>query len=163
MPSSKTATRKHEPEPVHRWGGTVCLDFANSFDWSADDAPLVESDVLRDVADVRRWGRRLGIYGPRAPMIDDAELEAIHALRLAVHRSFAAYARAGDPEPSDLERVRSDYSRAVAAGRLAERDGVLRFEWRPGDPRRLRFAIATDAVALLGDPELLGRVKRCPG
>src|SRR5215211_3915103 len=163
MASGKRATRKHEPETVHLWGGALCLDFANSVDWSGDDEPLVGSDVLTDADDVRRWAHRLGIDGAPAPAIDDAELDAIHALRLAVHRSFAAHARGGKPQPCDLERVRTDYAQAVGAGRLAERGGALRFEWPPGDPRRLRFAIATDAVALLGAPQLLRRVKRCPG
>ena len=163
MTSGKSPTRKHEPETVHLWGGTLCLDFANSVDWSGDDEPLDDSDVLKDGDDVRRWAQRVGIYGARAPAVDEAELEAIHGLRLAVHRSFAAHARGGKPRPCELERVRIDYAHAVAAGRLAERGDALRIEWPPGDPRRLRFAIATDAVALLGDAELLRRVRRCPG
>lgn len=96
-------------------------------------------------------------------MIDASELDAIQTLRLAVHRSFAAQTRGEKPPPKDLDRIRADYADAVAAGRLVERGGAVRFTWPAGDPRRLRYAIATDAVALLGDPDLLRRVKRCPG
>src|ERR671923_145608 len=76
MTSGKSPTRKHEPETVHLWGGTLCLDFANSVDWSGDDEPLDDSDVLRDGDDVRRWAQRVGIYGARAPAVDDAALDA---------------------------------------------------------------------------------------
>jgi predicted RNA-binding Zn ribbon-like protein len=36
-------------------------------------------------------------------------------------------------------------------------------DWAAADPRRIRFAVAVDAVALLADPERLGRVRGCPG
>jgi predicted RNA-binding Zn ribbon-like protein len=162
--SSKTRTRKHEPETTHLWGGALCLDFANSVDWTSGDEPLTpESDVLRDEEDVRRWGRRLGLFGVRAPTIDATELAAIHALRVAVHRSFAAVARDLKPAAADLDRVRGDFAEATAAGRLAAHDGAWQLSWPAGEPRRLRFAVAADAVGLLGSAERVGRVKRCPG
>ena len=161
--SGKTRTREHEPETTHLWGGTLCLDFANSVDWSSSDEPLTESDVLRDADDVRRWGRRLGLFGSRAPTIGAAEVAAIHGLRVAIHRSFAALARDVYPPIADTERIRDDFAEAAAAGRLASEDGSWRLTWPARDPRRLRFAVASDAAELLGSAERLDRVKRCPG
>jgi predicted RNA-binding Zn ribbon-like protein len=85
-----------------------------------------------------RWGRRLGLTGARAPKADDDELAAAHALRAALHAAFAAIAGGATP-PS-------------AALRLPARD-----------PRRVRFAVAADAITLLGDPQRLARVRLCPG
>src|SRR5919201_3369593 len=161
MPSSSKAhTRKHEPETTHLWGGTLCLDFANSVDWTSSDEPLTpESDVLRDEDDARRWGRRLGLFGSRAPTIDATELAAIHGLRVALYRSFAAVTRDLKPAQADVERVRRDFAEAAAAGRMAAHDGTWQLSWPAGEPRRLRFAVARDAVELLGSTERLGRIK----
>jgi predicted RNA-binding Zn ribbon-like protein len=41
--------------------------------------------------------------------------------------------------------------------------GGVRFEWRATDPRRVRLAVAADAVALLADAARLERLRRCPG
>ena len=53
---------------------------------------------------------------------------------------------------------------AAAAGALvAAGDGAWRLQWPAADPRRIRFAVAVDAVALLADEGRLARVRRCPG
>jgi predicted RNA-binding Zn ribbon-like protein len=54
------------------------------------------------------------------------------------------------------------FADAAADGRLAAHDGTWQLSWLAADPRRLRFAVARDAVGLLGSAERLGRVKRCP-
>jgi predicted RNA-binding Zn ribbon-like protein len=153
------------PETIKLWGGALCLDFANSVDWSEDDEPLSPAtDALTSPAALGRWGRRLGTVGGRPPAIGDEELEAALALRLVLHRTFSALAAGDRPRRADLEALARAHAEAAGAGRLApDADGGWRLRWPSGDPRAIRFAVAVDAVALLADPARLARVHRCPG
>ena len=50
------------PETTPLRGGRLCLDFANTVDWTAAGMPLDEdTDVLRTPGELVRWGRRLGL------------------------------------------------------------------------------------------------------
>lgn len=156
--------RKVEPETTHLWGGSLCLDFANSVDWSEQDEPLApDTDVLREPDDLTRWAQRVGILGSRPPHIDQAELRAARALRLAIYRIFAAGARSQKPPAKALERVAVEHAAAASAGRLTAGAGAWRLGWPDDDPRRVRFAVTIDALAILVDPDRLARVRRCPG
>jgi len=156
------------PETINLLGGVLCLDFANSVDWSRGEhvAPHA-TDVLVDGATVGRWGRRLGIWHPvdtPAPAVDAAEVARIRVLRDALHRLLAAIASGGAPAAGDLGLLAASYRDAVDTGLgLAPRDGAYRFEPPVESPRRLRHAVALDAVALLGEARRLGRVRLCPG
>jgi predicted RNA-binding Zn ribbon-like protein len=141
----------------------VCLDFANSVDWSEQDETLAAEDVLRDPQDLKRWGKRLGIFSPRVAAIDEDELRATHALRRAIYHTFAALARGGPPPRQALEQIAVDHAAAANAGALRMTDDVCRLEWCLTDPRRVRFIVAVDTLALLADPDRLSRVRRCPG
>jgi predicted RNA-binding Zn ribbon-like protein len=110
-----------------------------------------------------RWGRRLGVVGARAPKADEGELAAAHDLRRALHATFVAIARGVKPRPATLEVLTATHADAVAAGRLARRDGAWALDWPAGDPRRVRYAVAVDAMTLLGDAPRLARVRLCPG
>jgi len=154
------------PETIKLWGGALCLDFANSVDWSPAGEPLASAtDALSSPRALARWGRRLGVArGRRLPAVDDAELAAALALRLVVHRIFSALAEGGRPAPGDVEALARDHAAATEAGRLAAAgDGAWRLQWPAADPRGIRFAVAVDAVALLADAARLARVHRCPG
>jgi predicted RNA-binding Zn ribbon-like protein len=154
------------PETIKLRGGTLCLEFANSVDWTADDEPKSPAtDALLTPPDLARWGRRLGVLaGRRLPTVSREELDAARALRLALHRLFSALAHDRDPEAADLALLATIHADAAAAGRLARaEDDAWRLEWPASDPRRIRFAVAVDAVALLDDPARLARVHRCPG
>jgi predicted RNA-binding Zn ribbon-like protein len=149
------------PETIHLWGGALCLDFANSVDWSEDARPLEGTDALTEPHALARWGRRLGL-------LDDAtithdELAAAHALRRALHLTFAAIARGEEPPPDAVEAVRATHAAAAADAHLVEREGAWTLEWGLDDPRRVRFVVAVDALALLRDARRLRRVRRCPG
>jgi predicted RNA-binding Zn ribbon-like protein len=97
-------------------------------------------------------------------LVDDDELQAARALRLVAHRVFSALAQGRRPRRADLDVLASDQAAAAGAARLAPAsDGTWRMEWPAADPDRIRFAVAVDAVALLGDPGRLARVRRCPG
>jgi predicted RNA-binding Zn ribbon-like protein len=149
------------PETIKLQGGSLALDFANSVDWTEDDAELPATDALLDPDSLERWGARLGVAGkPGGP----EELELARGLRTALHHIFSALARGQEPDPFTLSRLRFAYAQAVAAGTLSPReDGGFGLSWRDDEPRRVRFAVAADAVALLADPARIGRLHRCPG
>jgi predicted RNA-binding Zn ribbon-like protein len=152
---------KSKPETIHLFGGRLCLDFANTVDWSPDGEPIAD-DVLLAPDELARWGRRLGVLDGE-PEIAARELAAARRLRAALHAMFAAVAEGADPPPAARERIAHDHAEAAGAARLALRDGAWRLEWPASEPRRVRFAVVVDAVALLADPERLARVHRCPG
>ena len=152
------------PEAIHLWGGSLCLDLVNSVDYDARDRPLPEHEALAAPADIARWARRLGVTrGRRLLRVDDAEHAAALALRASLYAALAAVARGDRPPPAALAHVAREHAEATAAARLVPRDGAWRPEWAATDPRRVRFAVVTDAVALLADGERLGRLRRCPG
>jgi len=149
------------PDSVKLLGNALCLDFANSVDWSADGEP-VKDEVLSSPDDLRRWGQRLGL-GDSAP--DAAELRRVHMLREALHNAFAAIAHGDEPAPAALDRIARDHAEAARAATLTRDapDAAWHLSWPASEPRRARFAVVTDAVALLGDVERLARVRHCPG
>jgi predicted RNA-binding Zn ribbon-like protein len=145
-------------------GGTLCLDLANSHDWTESGETLgPENDALREPSELTAWGRRLSVLGRSSRTPGEDELEAVHALRLAVYAVFAAIAAEQQPPGEALELIAREHAEAIAAGRLAERDRAWRLRFPAGDPTSVRHAVADDAVRLLADPEALDRVRRCPG
>jgi predicted RNA-binding Zn ribbon-like protein len=153
------------PESIPLWGGTLCLDFANSVDWSSADeyVDADRTDVLRSVETLARWGRRVGLLGDEVTATSPAELARARALRDAVYRLFAAVSRHEEPVGADIELLMRGYQEAVDQASLAARDGHYQLDWSAADPRRSRYAVATDAIKLLQDPDRLKRVTRCPG
>jgi predicted RNA-binding Zn ribbon-like protein len=152
---------KVTPESIKLQGGAPSLDFANSVDWTEDDEPIAATDALLEPDSLDRWGARLGIAGrPSGP----DELELARALRTALHAIFSAVAREEPPDEFSLARLRFAYAQAVANGTLTPReDGGFGLEWSVEEFRRVRFAVAADAVDLLRDPARLTRLHRCPG
>jgi predicted RNA-binding Zn ribbon-like protein len=145
-------------------GGALCLDFANSVDWSAADEPLTPAtDALVEPDDLIRWGRRLGLTSGRPPKAGAEELAAAHDLRRALRAIFAAVAHGEPPPRRALDLLTATHAAAAAAGRLVRGDDAWTLEWPARDPRRVRFAVAVDAIALLGDLQRLARVRLCPG
>ena len=133
--------------------------------WGEDDEPLGgDTDAVTAPDELVRWARRLGVLTTDpAPSVDARELHAALALRRAIYVTFAALAR-GDAPPRDaLAQLERTHAAAVAAAQLVGRDGAWALDWPAGDPRRVRFAVCTDAVALLGDERRVARVRRCPG
>ena len=149
------------PESIKLQGGALSVDFANSVDWTQDEQELAATDALLEADSLDRWGRRLGVAGKPGGA---EELELARGLRTALHHIFTALARGQEPDQFSLARLRFAYAQAVAAGRLVPReDGGFGLDWREDEPRRVRFAVAADAVALLADRARLARLHRCPG
>ena len=145
-------------------GGRLCLDFANTHDWSESGETLgPENDALRVPSELTTWGRRLGVLrrGSKAP--SEAELARVHDLRRAIYAVFAAITEERQPPGDAMEVIVRSHAEAVQAGALAEHDGAWRLRFPATDPASVRRAVADDAVRLLADPEDLDRVRRCPG
>jgi predicted RNA-binding Zn ribbon-like protein len=150
--------RKVVPETIKLRGGRLSLDFANSVDWTAEHEPVGVEEAITTPDELVRWGVRLGVPSGEA---SPGELAAALSLREALHLAFAAIAHG--EEPPSLALIASQHAEAVAAAQLAPRDGAFVLDWPQDDPRRVRFAVVVDAVALLADPERLARVRQCPG
>jgi predicted RNA-binding Zn ribbon-like protein len=153
------------PETVHLWGETLCLDYANSGDWSPEDEQVdpEQTDVLRTEDMLGRWGRRLGLLGDDAEPASAAELRRARALRDAVYRLFSSISRDQEPARKDLEVLMGNYIEAVKHASLLSGEAFYKIDWPARDPRRIRYAVATDAIAVLQDPSRQKRVSRCPG
>ena len=139
---------------------TLCLDYANSVEWSSEDEHV---DVLRTADVLGRWGRRLDLLSDDAEPASAPELCRARALRDAVYRLFSSISRDHEPARKDLEVLMSNYVEAVKHASLLAGADIYELDWLARDPRRIRYAVATDAIALLQDPSRLKRVSRCPG
>jgi predicted RNA-binding Zn ribbon-like protein len=137
------------------------LDFANTAEWTCKQEIVERFDVLLEPHSLERWGARAGLAGGA---VGPGELELARSLRAELHSIFSALARGDQPEQRALERLRTDYVQAVAAGTVTRGEGG-RFElrWSPTETRGVRFAVAVDAFALLADMARLARLRRCPG
>ena len=155
-------TKTTSPDTIRLLGGRLCLDFANSVDWTEDAAPFEpeSTDALTTPDRLARWGRRMGLV-PAGAQTDEDELARARELRDAVYRIFAA----GEPAERDLAVLLRSHAEGVASGELAAAGDAAgwRLTWPTSDPRRIRWAVAADAVELGADPADLTRVHRCPG
>ena len=139
---------------------TLCLDYANSVEWSSEDEHV---DVLRTEDMLGCWGRRVGLISDDAKSVSAAELRRARALRDAVYRLFSSIGRDQEPAGEDLDVLMSNYNEAVERASLVAGEDIYELDWPGRDPRSIRYAVATDAIALLQDPGRLRRVSRCPG
>ena len=150
------------PESIKLQGGALSIDFANSRRLDRGRA----GDRRRPTRCSSRTRSTAGARASRSPASPGGpeELELARGLRTALHQIFSALAREQEPDEFSLSRLRFAYAQAVAAGTLAPReDGGFGLDWRADEPRRVRFAVAADAVALLADPARIARLHRCPG
>src|SRR6185436_492970 len=60
-----TTRGKVTPESLPLRGGRLCLDFANTVDWTADGEPLPggRTEALATPRELVRWGQRLELVG----------------------------------------------------------------------------------------------------
>ena len=153
------------PETIHLWGGRLCLDYANSVDWSHDDEHVdpEQTDVLRTEDMLGAWGRRLALLSGGVKPPSAAELERARALRDTVYRVVSSISRDQKPAKKDLGVLMSNYKEAVEHASLLVGESFCQLDWPAREPRRVRYAVAADTVALLQDPGRLQRVSRCPG
>src|SRR5947208_8835881 len=107
---------------------TLCLDYANSVEWSSEDE---HPDVLRTSDVLGRWGRRLGLLSDDAKLASAAELRRARALRDAVYRLFSSISRDQEPAREDLDVLVSNYIEAVEQASLLSGEDFYKLDW-PG-------------------------------
>ena len=149
------------PETIKLQGGALSLDFANSADWTEAGDPI--EDALVEPDSLIRWGRRVGVLARGGDGDVAAELAAARALRPALRAMLIAAAHGEAPDPAARDLLMHTYAEAVAAAQLAQRRGAYVLDWPDAEPRKVRFAVTADAIALLADADRLGRVHVCPG
>jgi predicted RNA-binding Zn ribbon-like protein len=146
------------PETIKLQGGALSLDFANSADWTEAGEPI--EDALVEPDSLVRWGRRL-----LGPDVSDGpgELAAARELRPALRAVLISASHGEAPDPDARDLLMRTYADATAAAQLVPRDGAYVLDWPGDDPRKVRFAVTADAIALLADADRLARVHVCPG
>jgi predicted RNA-binding Zn ribbon-like protein len=169
-----------KPENIRLLGGTLCLEFVNSVDWTDAGEPF--DDALSAPDALVRWGRRLGVLGRgdgaggeaaarggeaaarggEAAAGDAVAREAAAARELRADLRAVLVAAAGNasPPPDAAAAVLRTYAEATAAAHLSPGYAL---DWPDADPRKVRFAVVADAISLLGDARRLARVHVCPG
>lgn len=153
-------------------GGRLCLDFANTVEAPASEAPV---DFLHTYPDVVRWGWHAGLLQDpeakqllarreREPDTALAVYERAVALRRAIRDVFSRIAQSRVPSEQDLDSIWQEYVVAVANARLILTQGRYDWSWResPDDLSRLLWPVARSAVDLLSGSDL-NRVKECAG
>lgn len=153
------------PETIRLWGETLCLDYANSVNWSPEDEHLdpEQTDALRTGDMLVRWGRHLGLLNDDAKSVSEAELRRARALRDALHRLFVSISHDQTPSTTDIALLMHSYTEAVERATLLAGEAGYQLDWSAQDPRRVRYAVAADAFELLRDPKRLRHVSHCPG
>jgi predicted RNA-binding Zn ribbon-like protein len=151
-------------------GGAPCLDFVNSIEDPASDAP---QDFLTSYPDLVRWGQHAGLIADTTATrlitradtdessVDEALRRALE-LRDALHRLFLAIATRRDPDREDLELLRRAYLDAMSGATLVPDDERLTWHWQPDEQRldQLLWPLARSAVELLTTGDLR-RIKLC--
>jgi predicted RNA-binding Zn ribbon-like protein len=151
-------------------GGAPCLDFVNSIEDPASDAP---QDFLTSYPDLVRWGQHAGLIADTTAKrlitradtdessVDEALRRALE-LRDALHRLFLAIATRRDPDREDLELLRRAYLDAMSGATLVPDDERLTWHWQPDEQRldQLLWPLARSAVELLTTGDLR-RIKLC--
>ena len=146
-------------------GGHVALDFINTAEQRGHPAA---EDVLRAPADLRAWGRRLGLLATGASAGDkngdeSGELARAVGARELLHALFVARINGAEPTRAQLAELSSLAAEAQAAARL-EAAGYGRVEWRwaKSDLASVRHVAVTSAIELLR-AEPTARLRQCPG
>lgn len=144
-------------------GGHVAVDFVNSVEDRASDAP---DDALRTPDDLRRWAERMRLLDPGSiPTWQDADVELADArqLREHMHAIFAATTESRAPRKDDLTALSVAAAEARATGWLkVTDDGRLSWQWDRRDLATVRRLVAECAIELLASRSTQ-RLRRCPG
>jgi len=141
--------------PIHRVGGHVALDFANTVSWRGTAR---ERDHIASAPALLRWARDAGLIDDDGAAFDgdsDRLVAAAHRLRAAIRDTFEEGAAGnGGAARAELLAIARD---SLGSARLA------------GEPAKLSFDTVADAILggiawaaidLLGS-DRLGRVKTC--
>lgn len=148
------------------YGGTWCLDFANTVE---PRGSAEELDLLGDYPALLGWSEQAGLLttAQRRRIGRQTEDRAAHraydsaiVLREVVYRIFAAVAASKTPQSIDLQSLQGFYAEAQLHATPVLTDGRLEWTWREQPLAYPAWRIATDAIELLRS-DRLQRVKVC--
>ncbi len=152
--------------------GRLCLDFANTADWHAGDAPV---ELVPDYAHLIAWSRLAGLVdderAERLMLLAECDPDAavtVHeraiALREAIYHLFSALSHEREPDPADLATINSEL--AIAFDHLLVEHRGKGFSWGwYADGESLDgflWSIARSAAEVLTSDDL-PRVRECAG
>lgn len=166
------------PSPFKLVGGHRVADFVNTVggwrsrpdrrgpDWA--DVPAREK--LDGFPALVRWSEQTGLVPAavarqlrRTPAaIGAAALRRAHDLRAAVYRLLRARSEHWSPRPADLALLADLAREARAHQHLGLDHGRPVWQWEGSPPDRVTWALALEAVDLLGSDDA-DRIGRCPG
>src|SRR6266498_5572161 len=126
-----------QPSLPRLFGGSLCLDFANTMEPRFGDD---RRDYLLAYSDLARWGRHAGILtsaqeqrlleaAARRPLAAEATVGAAIGLREAIYRAFAAVADRRQPAAADLAALQQAYAEAARHARIVAAAGSLTWAW----------------------------------
>lgn len=141
--------------PIHRVGGHVALDFANTVSWRGTPRRV---DHIASAAALMRWAINAGLIGETAVMPNDegAFLAQAHRLRSAVRGTFEAIV-AGTDASEDRATLLGIARACLESAELSGVPAVLRYA---ATKDAILGAIAWGAIALLSS-DRIERVKIC--
>ena len=157
-------TNKQTVETLELIGGWLCLDFANTANWSGEET---SKDWLLGSAELLAWGSRVGCIEDGAEGVEEISAETHHqaiALRTAIHNIFTAISNERPVAQPDLTIVNQLLSEGMAQAQIAVNDDQFNWHWSDSHPadKRIVWAVARSAAHLLTAPELK-KVKMCGG
>lgn len=147
-----TFSRSSQP-PLHRVGGNLALDFANTVSWRATDR---ETDHIADPDGLLRWAADSGLIADNIDFPADA-LATAHALRKAI-RTVMEAAIVQEERPQETAVILDIFGRCLESAHLGGIPARILFH---ASAAKIFGPIALAAIDLLrGDTR--GRLKMCP-
>lgn len=141
-------------------GGSLALDFVNTAEGRG--GPMA-GEALGTAADLRAWGRRVGVIGQRASADDESELIRATEARELLYALFSARVQDRPVAPRLLAAFSELAAEGYAAGSLTTAaTGRLEWSWDPSRLSSVRHAMVVSAAELLGATQQQ-RLKQCPG
>lgn len=151
-------------------GDNASLNLANSI----NSRVKPEHDYIASYPDLIAWAKRVGVLDSEAadalksrassdPVAAERTLTAVHALRDAVYRSFAAIAAGDHPPAADSRRILKAYGAAVARATVEPGERAADLRWPLASSlSAILDPIAYDAGRLFLDADR-PTLKECPG
>ena len=159
-----------ELQDLRLLGGRLCLDFANSYDFTRAGERV---DFLQSYDNLVCWGRHAGVLTDddltrltaAAEVQPDTALSVFEdaaELRDVLRRVFRAIASEMDVASPDIARLQRAAGQAIASGKMTPAGDRFVWDWRADASHldQILWPIAHSAIELLAEGELQ-RVKVC--
>ncbi len=162
---------QHRQAPFELSGGSLCLDFTNTW----EDRGRPETEKLRGYSDLVAFARqsgqltdgeaaRLAGRAERDPQAAAAALALGHGLRETLYRTFSALAASRAPDAADLERLNAALPEALSRLRLERRGAGFVWAWAaPEDPLEAPLWPILRSAAELLTSEEREKIRECGG